>query len=224
MSRTLLVSSLVAAAAVAASAGHAEISVGRIQAIDPVGHAVVLQDGTRYHLTTTDTRDWLPGFRPGDSVRLVWAAQGARRDLQEIASTRALQTIGTIAAIDPAQQRVTLRDGRSFVFYDTAETRDLLQGFSAGDTVRIGFDPGSGKLRGLSMGGTEMSQTTGIIAALDPASGLLTLADGRSFRVLTSSGEPGASLSGFRVGDAVRLTLQPAEPGRTAVAIASAEM
>lgn len=125
-----------------------------------------------------------------------------------IASVAVADTsFGTIVAIEPGDDAVTLMDGSSFIVPDASTTNDvsLLNGFVVGDMVSIDWmREGDDRVATyIASPGVEVVQ--GRIAEVDLTSNTVTLANGAALSFMATAQDQ-SPLIGFRPGDIVDIS------------------
>lgn len=210
-----------ALAAIAATAVQAATVVGEVAEINPPMETVTLSDGKTFDFKGSDQGYCLSGFLPGDTVRIEYSDMNGVLKGRWIRDTKAFQTVGVIADVDAANNMLTLADGRVFSFDQMSTPTAKLQGFSAGDEVRIGYDPyvsSSGTITGLSIGNTASRELSGVVTAVNVGMGTVTLDDGVTYS-FDGPGIGNCTVGGFLPGDEVILILRADGEGRTYEAI-----
>lgn len=111
--------------------------------------------------------------------------------------------IGRIIKVDPANDMVTLSDGRTYDFNET-DSAHWLSGFLAGDAVKVNFIQSGDKLQGQAIVSTSGFQTVGKIAKIDPATYSVALENGHVFN-FDQTKQAREELATFKVGDKVQI-------------------
>ena len=151
--RTLfLLTALILSNALTAAAQAADIGVGRVLAFDRDAQRLVLTDRSSWSLASVSSR--IPEeLSAGDRVQFSYEAEDSGPgEIIEINVTREsdaeavrISESGTVFAIDRAAKVLVLEDKSAWFL---ATMRNALPvGISAGDRVRIEFEPGEGGSR-----------------------------------------------------------------------------
>lgn len=109
-------------------------SGGRVKSIDPNTRQVTLEDGTVY-IAPADMD--ISRFQPGADVEMNYNEKSGVRT----ASRMSLASRGTIQTIDPANHKITLADGTSFMVGEEV-AMDTLQ---PGDEIRVSYEDRGGQ-------------------------------------------------------------------------------
>jgi hypothetical protein len=138
-----------------------------------------------------------------------------------IKDTKEFQTIGKIASMDLANNRLTLENGLTFRFDVNPGVMNRYKNFTVGDEVRIAYNPHvdvGGVLEGLSIGNTASRQLSGVVKEINVGLGTITLEDGVTYEFDgPDTGE--CTVGGFLPGDDVILILRADGQGKTYEAI-----
>ncbi len=111
---------------------------GKIKAIDEANMKVTLEDGQVYSFhNEKDEKVALGGFKVGDDVAIVSAKTGDMNDGRSIAAVVPAEVTGKVKAIDTTEKTVTLEDGMVYSFHSDKGENVHLDGYKAGDMVKI---------------------------------------------------------------------------------------
>jgi len=120
----------------------------------------------------------------------------------------AMTVTGDITAINKNTREITLNDGSSYKF-QPKDFFKMTSGFRVGNTVEIIWAPFGGYREAHDIGSVHGFSATGTIAAIDAQAGTVTLKDGATYDFsaapTSTDSNPKAALTGYRVGDAVRV-------------------
>lgn len=218
MHKTLFTAAIIA---MAATASQAATAVGQIAEINRATETVTLMDGRTFDFKNSNQAYCLSGFLPGETVRIDYSEMGGALKGRLIKDTKEFQTIGRIASMDPANNRLTLDNGLTFRFDVTPGVRNRYKNFNVGDEVRIAYNPYvdiGGVLEGLSIGNTASRELAGTVKEVNVGLGTITLEDGVTYEFDGPvTGE--CTVGGFLPGDDVILILRSGGEGKTYEAI-----
>ncbi len=210
MRKSIIAAAMIAM--IAATAAQAETAIGRILSLDRGATAVTLTNGSTYDFRDSEFVNTLHGFRPGDSVSVVYSeGTGGTLVGEAISGTSGFHAGGQITAIDAGTGNVTLSDGRTIMFPQGTEGHAALGGFNTGDNVTVAYQPAQGQLVGQSIGGSVADGMTGVIGNIHMGNGTFTI-NGQQVR-LDPSRNFESVLGGYRDGDTVHAIIRQANGG-----------
>ena len=144
-------------------------------------------------------------------MRKLMLAASAAALLAGISMASAADVTGTIKSIDVTTNMITLEDGKSYKLSASIKPGD----WKVGDRVRVTYDDASGQMTATAL--VRVFDVTGTIKSIDVATNMITLEDGKSYK-LSASIKP----ADWKVGDKVKVTYDPAGGQMTAVALEKA--